>query len=436
MDAEARLERTGEGTRVVEGCQIRICSNFQREVSTLTFDLSVDRGHRPLGERHVEIREGSPLTHLERREDGRGGRDLRTESLLAAQAEITPVAESESHGTLLNPKAPHVNRKRGRDPIEDAKSPLGHVAADGRARCECIRRVVTDPDARKPNVVVTGPGANHDAPRRHDPGRRLRPEESHRPLRLDDDVQVVREGPVDRGTDDRGKIGEPPLERPRVDLHVPPSARRRKRTRAGRRRAASRARRRTRGRSLPGSPPRSPRHAAPGAPAAPDGALPKEAAPSRRLAGDGPHGTVRRHLSRSYPVASGGISIGPSSCTSVSRRTPKRSYARRHASEMSASASAEVAPPTFSMKFSCFGEITAPPIPKPRRPHASSMRPAVSSCSGFLKTLPNVRLFVGWAAFRLAWSSATVARISSSGRGESSSSTVATIWPGRRPERR
>ena len=41
-----------------------------------------------------------------------------------------------------------------------------------------------------------------------------------------------------------------------------------------------------------------------------------------------------------------------------------------------------VAPPAFSMKFACFGEITAPPIAWPLSPHSSSMRPAPSSCAG------------------------------------------------------
>ena len=59
------------------------------------------------------------------------------------------------------------------------------------------------------------------------------------------------------------------------------------------------------------------------------------------------------------------------------------------------------------MKFACFGEICAPPIRWPLRPHASSIRPALSSCSGFLKTLPKVRLFVGCAALRRAFSSRT-----------------------------
>ena len=64
------------------------------------------------------------------------------------------------------------------------------------------------------------------------------------------------------------------------------------------------------------------------------------------------------------------------------------------------------------MKFACRGEICAPPIRWPFSPHASSIRPALSSWSGFLNTLPNVRLFVGCAALRCACSSATFALIS------------------------
>ena len=55
-----------------------------------------------------------------------------------------------------------------------------------------------------------------------------------------------------------------------------------------------------------------------------------------------------------------------------------------------------------AFEFACRGEIWAPPIRWPFRPHASSINPAVSSWSGFLKTLPNVRLFVGCAALRNA----------------------------------
>ena len=62
--------------------------------------------------------------------------------------------------------------------------------------------------------------------------------------------------------------------------------------------------------------------------------------------------------------------------------------------------SALVAPPAFSMKFACLGEISAPPIRCPFRPHSSSILPAPTSPGGFLKTLPKVRLFVGWVSFR------------------------------------
>ncbi len=61
-------------------------------------------------------------------------------------------------------------------------------------------------------------------------------------------------------------------------------------------------------------------------------------------------------------------------------------------------------------------------------------RPAPSSPGGFLKTEPNVRLFVGCVAFRRATRSATAALISSIGRGVSRYSTRATTSAGRRSE--
>ena len=45
-------------------------------------------------------------------------------------------------------------------------------------------------------------------------------------------------------------------------------------------------------------------------------------------------------------------------------------------------ASAVVAPPAFSMKFACFGEISAPPIRWPLRPHASSIAPRRARAPG------------------------------------------------------
>ena len=155
------------------------------------------------------------------------------------------------------------------------------------------------------------------------------------------------------------------------------------------------------------------------------------------------HGSrLRRRPARSCPDSAtvlGGRAAGCRSRRAAgprarARRRTARS-ARRRASAISAIASAERAPPAFSMKLACFGEICAPPIAKPRRPHASSIRPAVSSCSGFLKTLPNVRLFVGCASFRCACIAATASLISSSGRGSSASSAAATTCPWRRPER-
>src|SRR6266511_4241251 len=140
-------------------------------------------------------------------------------------------------------------------------------------------------------------------------------------------------------------------------------------------------------------------------------------------------------MSAPYP-GSGGISIGPRSCTSASRRTPNCSWARLRASAISARASAEEAPPAFSMKFACLGEICAPPIRCPFSPQASSMRPAVSSWSGFLNTLPNVRLFVGCASFRFCCISLTDSLISASGFGWRPNSAPATTWPRTRSERR
>ena len=69
--------------------------------------------------------------------------------------------------------------------------------------------------------------------------------------------------------------------------------------------------------------------------------------------------------------------------------------------------SADVAPPEFSMKFACLGDTSAPPIAKPFSPHSSIIRPAPGEPSGFLKTLPNVRLLVGCVALRRPRSSPT-----------------------------
>ena len=96
---------------------------------------------------------------------------------------------------------------------------------------------------------------------------------------------------------------------------------------------------------------------------------------------------------------------------------PNCSRARRRASAIRATTSAEVAVPSFSMKFACRGEMRAPPIVKPFSPHASSSWPLVRSPGGFLNTEPNVRAFRGWAAVRRSCMPRIVARIASGSAG-------------------
>ena len=73
----------------------------------------------------------------------------------------------------------------------------------------------------------------------------------------------------------------------------------------------------------------------------------------------------------------------------------------------------------------------AAPIANPFRPHRSISHPAPCSPAGFLNTLPNVRRFVGWAAFRRARSAVTSALISAGARAASPSRASATTSPGR-----
>ena len=71
-----------------------------------------------------------------------------------------------------------------------------------------------------------------------------------------------------------------------------------------------------------------------------------------------------------------GQRTSPSTWTSGSSSTPKRSWTRRRPSLISSSTSAVVASPQFSTKLACFSEKRAPPWRRPRQPAASS------SCSG------------------------------------------------------
>ena len=101
---------------------------------------------------------------------------------------------------------------------------------------------------------------------------------------------------------------------------------------------------------------------------------------------------------------SAGHSTSPSTWTSGSSTTPKRSWTRRRPSAISARTSAVVASPAFSTKLACFGEKRAPPTWSPRQPAASSSWPAVlpsaRASSGFLKVEPKVLIPDGCASRR------------------------------------
>ena len=78
----------------------------------------------------------------------------------------------------------------------------------------------------------------------------------------------------------------------------------------------------------------------------------------RGARGRPPAGGHAAHFAAAGPFPySGGSSSGPRNCTSCSSSTPNRSWTRRRASAISATQSADVAPPAFSMKFACRGEI-------------------------------------------------------------------------------
>ena len=81
---------------------------------------------------------------------------------------------------------------------------------------------------------------------------------------------------------------------------------------------------------------------------------------ARRSSQTNLHAQSRVVVSDAYVI--GGSSGRPAKTTSRSRSTPNCSCARRRASSISATQSALVAMPTFSMKFACFGETIAPPI--------------------------------------------------------------------------
>ena len=81
---------------------------------------------------------------------------------------------------------------------------------------------------------------------------------------------------------------------------------------------------------------------------------------------------------RASPTDRGSAS-GPRNCTSCRSSIPNVSCTRRRASAISAMQSAERAPSAFSMKFAWRGEMSAPPMRWPLRPHASIRLPAPRS---------------------------------------------------------
>src|SRR5690606_30884801 len=89
----------------------------------------------------------------------------------------------------------------------------------------------------------------------------------------------------------------------------------------------------------------------------------------------------------------------PTMRTSGSSVMPKRSRTVSRVRSIRARTSAAVAPPRFTMKFPCTGEICAPPTRRPLSPAASISRPAWSP-GGFFHTEPNDGWSIGWVARR------------------------------------
>src|SRR5207245_11787351 len=110
-------------------------------------------------------------------------------------------------------------------------------------------------------------------------------------------------------------------------------------------------------------------------------------------AGEGAIHRRRVRPARENPYVQG-KRTSPSVCTSGSSSTPKRSRTRWRPPAISASTSAVVAPPVFSMKLACLGEKRAPPTARPPQPASASsspaLRPSARASSGFLNVEPNV----------------------------------------------
>ena len=417
-------------------------------------------------------------------EDTARDRELQADVAGVAQAQLE--ARGEHDGQLLASTRTSCTGAGSETPRSDAsadRSPLPGARLQPHADAHVgVRR---QPDPRQRRQARMRERAQ-DAPGRRDEERvTAAPEDEYRPLGPNRDPKRVREGavvvaarPLPAGSTDAGRgRPRPPAAgcgraRPRAPASLRPGSAgsRREHRSSARRRPTSRAPRDTR---------RRPARAAPG-PAGPTGRSGSAARPRTGQAASDPcwletgccseklcvgQAVVRhavagaplrttlpcRQPSRACcralggrhppPFAAGRMTpttaaarSGPRNRTSCSSTTPNRSCTRRRASTISAMASAEVAPPAFSMKFAWTGEIRAPPLRWPFRPHSSSIRPAPSSCAGFLKTLPNVRRFVGCVALRCASSSATRAFTTPAGRGSSAKRASGDDLPG--PEAR
>ena len=100
---------------------------------------------------------------------------------------------------------------------------------------------------------------------------------------------------------------------------------------------------------------------------------------SRQAHGDrAGHGLpVRPRRAEPLPAQRQGKRTSPSVCTSGSSSTPKRSSTRRRPSAITASTSAVVAAPVFSMKLACLSAKRAPPTASPLQPASASSSPAL-----------------------------------------------------------
>src|SRR5581483_8890610 len=128
-------------------------------------------------------------------------------------------------------------------------------------------------------------------------------------------------------------------------------------------------------------------------------------------------------------------SQSPTSFTSGCSQTPRRRHTVSCTRRMSARTSAARAPPTFTMKFACWGEISAPPARAPFNPTISIRRPAKSP-GGFLKIDPALGSPSGWPRPRFRFASAARRSIASRSPRASRISTDVTTKPSGRSRRR